>query len=140
MHCRFAMLGVAGVLFPELLSGAGLGGPAAAVKWFDAGKFEYFAPASSLFIVQMFLFAWAEIRRCVRYTDVEAVWRRGGQGSGLHSRGPGCWFETWGTGACLTRCLPWMQPRVAATIRTGISNQPSQVLHEEPGLAHASNC
>lgn len=87
VHCRFAMLGVAGVLFPELLSGAGLGGPAAAVKWFDAGKFEYFAPASSLFIVQMFLFAWAEIRRCVRYIEVKVVWGRGRHGSGLHSRG-----------------------------------------------------
>lgn len=33
------------------------------VKWFDAGKFEYFAPASSLFMVQMILFAWVEMRR-----------------------------------------------------------------------------
>lgn len=69
VHARFAMLGVAGVLFPELISGIGLGGPAAATKWFDAGKFEYFAPASTLFIVQMLLFAWVEIRRCVFLTQ-----------------------------------------------------------------------
>eukprot|EP00877_Chromochloris_zofingiensis_P012160 jgi/Chrzof1/7198/Cz02g14140.t1_LHC8[v5.2] len=63
VHARFAMLGAAGVLFPELLHGAGLGGPAAATPWFDAGRFNYFAPASALFGVQMLLFAWVEIRR-----------------------------------------------------------------------------
>ncbi len=63
VHCRFAMLGVAGVLFPEVLKGAGLGGPAAQVPWFDAGKFEYFASADALFGVQMLLFAWVELRR-----------------------------------------------------------------------------
>lgn len=39
------------------------GGPAAATPWFDAGKFNYFAPSSSLFIVELFLFAWVEVRR-----------------------------------------------------------------------------
>jgi light-harvesting complex I chlorophyll a/b binding protein 2/light-harvesting complex I chlorophyll a/b binding protein 4 len=63
VHCRFAMLGVAGVLFPEVLKSAGLGGPAAQVPWFDAGKFEYFASADALFGVQMLLFAWVELRR-----------------------------------------------------------------------------
>jgi hypothetical protein len=57
------MLGVAGVLFPEVLHGIGLGGPAAAVPWYDAGKFEYFADAKTLFGIQMLLFAWVEIRR-----------------------------------------------------------------------------
>jgi len=44
---RWAMLGAAGVLFPDLLHSAGLGGPAAQVPWFEAGKFEYFAPPCS---------------------------------------------------------------------------------------------
>ncbi|GIL88996.1 hypothetical protein Vretimale_16284 [Volvox reticuliferus] len=63
VHSRFAMLAVAGILFPELLSNIGFAWPGAGVAWYDAGKFEYFAPASSLFGVQMLLFAWAELRR-----------------------------------------------------------------------------
>lgn len=63
VHSRFAMLAVAGILFPELLSNMGLSWPGAGVAWYDAGKFEYFAPVSSLFAVQMLLFAWAEMRR-----------------------------------------------------------------------------
>jgi len=30
---------------------------------YDAGKYSYFAPVSTLFIVQMVLFAWVEFRR-----------------------------------------------------------------------------
>ena len=41
MHARFAMLGAAGVLAPELLSKAGLGGPVAQTAWYDAGKYEF---------------------------------------------------------------------------------------------------
>jgi light-harvesting complex I chlorophyll a/b binding protein 2 len=52
------MLGSFGILFHNLLGKLGLGGPAAQVAWFDAGKYEYFAPASSLFIAELFLFAW----------------------------------------------------------------------------------
>lgn len=63
VHCRFAMLGVAGVLVPELASKIGISWPGANVAWFDAGKFDYFAPAGTLFAIQMFFFGWAEIRR-----------------------------------------------------------------------------
>lgn len=57
------MLGAAGVLFPELLKGAGLGGPAAATPWYEAGAFEYsIGSAKSLFAVQMLLFAFVEVR------------------------------------------------------------------------------
>ena len=41
VHARFAMLGAAGVLAPELLSKIGLGGPVAQVPWYDAGKYEF---------------------------------------------------------------------------------------------------
>jgi hypothetical protein len=63
MNGRTAMMGVVGILFPELISGAGLGGPAAATPWFSTGKYEYFAPPAALFMVMMFLFAWVETRR-----------------------------------------------------------------------------
>lgn len=63
VHSRFAMLAVAGILFPELASNAGISWPGAGVPWYEAGKFEYFAPASTLFGVQMLLFAWVELNR-----------------------------------------------------------------------------
>lgn len=66
MHCRFAMLGAAGILVPDLLHSIGMGGPAAAVPWYEAGTYDYFAPPSALFASMMFLFAWAEGRRWVQ--------------------------------------------------------------------------
>ena len=63
MHHRWAMLAAAGILFEDLLGHLGAGGPAAKTPWFDAGKFEYFAPASTLTIVEFILFAWVETRR-----------------------------------------------------------------------------
>jgi len=65
---RWAMLAAAGILFQDLLGHIGAGGPAAKTPWFDAGKFEYFAPASTLTIIEFFLFAWVEIRR---YQDMK---------------------------------------------------------------------
>jgi hypothetical protein len=62
---RWAMLGVAGILFPELASNIGISWPGAGVAWYDAGKFEYFADAKTLFGVQMLLFAWVEFNRWV---------------------------------------------------------------------------
>ncbi|GAX85975.1 hypothetical protein CEUSTIGMA_g13391.t1 [Chlamydomonas eustigma] len=60
---RWAMLGVAGILFQELLGDLNVGGPAAEVPWFDQKTFQYYAPPSTLFIVMMFLFSWVEINR-----------------------------------------------------------------------------
>jgi hypothetical protein len=54
------MLGAAGALVPEILTKAGLWN---APLWFDAGKAEYFAPASTLFLVELILFAWVSLRR-----------------------------------------------------------------------------
>ena len=62
------MLAAAGILFEDILGHIGAGGPAARTPWFNAGKFEYFAPASTLTIIQFFLFAWVEIRR---YQDMK---------------------------------------------------------------------
>ena len=66
---RWAMMGAAGILGENLLGASGLGGPAAKVPWYEAGAYTYFAPASSLFIAQLFLFGWVEARR---YQDYRA--------------------------------------------------------------------
>jgi light-harvesting complex I chlorophyll a/b binding protein 4 len=57
---RWAMLGVAGMLIPEVLTKAGL---LNAPEWFDAGKGEYFASSSTLFVIEFILFHYVEIRR-----------------------------------------------------------------------------
>jgi len=57
---RWAMVGVAGMLVPEILTKAGL---INAPTWYDAGKVEYFAPASTLFVIEFILFHYVEIRR-----------------------------------------------------------------------------
>jgi len=61
------MLGAAGVLFQNVLDVLNAGGPAGQVPWFEAGAYEYFAPAKSLFIAQLFLFAFVEARRYQDY-------------------------------------------------------------------------
>lgn len=67
VHARFAMLGVAGILVPDLFHSVGAGGPAAQIPWFDHAKFEYYAPIKALFGAQMLLFAWVEVRRLQDY-------------------------------------------------------------------------
>ncbi|KAG6412871.1 hypothetical protein SASPL_125564 [Salvia splendens] len=57
---RWAMLGVAGMLLPEVLTSVGL---INAPKWYDAGKAEYFASSSTLFVIEFILFHYVEIRR-----------------------------------------------------------------------------
>ncbi|VAI18118.1 unnamed protein product [Triticum turgidum subsp. durum] len=46
---RWAMLGVAGMLIPEVLTKAGL---LNAPEWYDAGKETYFASSSTLFVIE----------------------------------------------------------------------------------------
>ena len=60
---RWAMLGAAGILGENLLGNLGIAGPAAKTPWYEAGAYTYFAPPQTLFIVQLFLFAWVEARR-----------------------------------------------------------------------------
>lgn len=60
VHCRWAMLGAAGIFIPEALTKLGiLNTP----SWFKAGEVEYFADPTTLFVVEIALFAWAEGRR-----------------------------------------------------------------------------
>ncbi|XP_058215912.1 photosystem I chlorophyll a/b-binding protein 6, chloroplastic [Rhododendron vialii] len=60
MHSRWAMLAVAGILFPEWLE---TWGRIENYSWFDAGAIEYFADPITLFVVQMILMGWVEGRR-----------------------------------------------------------------------------
>ncbi|KAH9298723.1 hypothetical protein KI387_030405, partial [Taxus chinensis] len=57
---RWAMLGVAGMLIPEVLTSFGI---LNVPKWYDAGKVEYFASSSTLFVIEFILFHYVEIRR-----------------------------------------------------------------------------
>lgn len=97
VHARFAMLGVAGILVPDLFHSVGAGGPAAQIPWFDHAKFEYYAPIKALFGAQMLLFAWVEVRRLQDYRKPGSAnqdpifsqyrwgggaWGRGGWGAG----------------------------------------------------------
>lgn len=57
---RWAMLGVVGMLLPEVLTTLGI---INVPKWYEAGKAEYFASSSTLFVIEFILFHYVEIRR-----------------------------------------------------------------------------
>ncbi|CAA6659932.1 unnamed protein product [Spirodela intermedia] len=60
VHCRWAMLGAAGIFIPELLTKLGiLNTP----SWYTAGEQEYFTDTTTLFVVELVLIGWAEGRR-----------------------------------------------------------------------------
>ena len=54
------MLGVVGMLLPEVFTQIGI---INVPKWYDAGKAEYFASSSTLFVIEFILFHYVEIRR-----------------------------------------------------------------------------
>ena len=60
VNSRWAMLGVAGMLLPEVFTKIGI---IDVPKWYDAGKAEYFASSSTLFVIEFILFHYVEIRR-----------------------------------------------------------------------------
>ncbi|KAK1436624.1 hypothetical protein QVD17_02406 [Tagetes erecta] len=60
VHCRWAMLGAAGIFIPEFLTKIGiLNTP----SWYTAGEQEYFTDKTTLFIVELIFIGWAEGRR-----------------------------------------------------------------------------
>lgn len=67
MHGRWAMLGVAGMAAPELVSNPLVHGPMP--NWMEAQVWDgYPASANALFVVQMFLMNWAEV---LRWQDIK---------------------------------------------------------------------
>jgi len=63
MHCRWAMMGTAGILLPEM---ATLGGAGDLPVWFEAGEAlngNTTASGLTLFWMQMILMNWVEVRR-----------------------------------------------------------------------------
>lgn len=60
VHCRWAMLGAAGIFIPDLLTKIGL---LDVPFWYTAGDLEYFADPYTLFAVELAAFGWAEGRR-----------------------------------------------------------------------------
>ncbi|KAB1225820.1 Chlorophyll a-b binding protein, chloroplastic [Morella rubra] len=60
VHCRWAMLGAAGIFIPEFLTKIGiLNTP----SWYTAGELEYFTDTTTLFVIELILIGWAEGRR-----------------------------------------------------------------------------
>eukprot|EP00270_Netrium_digitus_P003275 TRINITY_DN1372_c0_g1_i1.p1 TRINITY_DN1372_c0_g1~~TRINITY_DN1372_c0_g1_i1.p1 ORF type:complete len:269 (+),score=75.60 TRINITY_DN1372_c0_g1_i1:109-915(+) len=61
LHARFAMAGVAGMLFTDTLRVTGIKD---LPVWYEAGAVQYdIAPTITLFIVQLILFAFVELKR-----------------------------------------------------------------------------
>ncbi|KAL5136271.1 Chlorophyll a-b binding protein 7, chloroplastic [Glycine soja] len=103
VHCRWAMLGAAGIFIPEFLTKIGvLNTP----SWYSAGELEYFTDTTTLFIVELFFIGWAEGRRwadiikpgCVNTDPIFPNNKLTGTDVGYPG---GLWFDPlgWGTGS-----------------------------------------
>ncbi|XP_027942502.1 chlorophyll a-b binding protein 7, chloroplastic [Vigna unguiculata] len=103
VHCRWAMLGAAGIFIPEFLTKIGvLNTP----SWYSAGEQEYFTDTTTLFIVELFFIGWAEGRRwadiikpgCVNTDPIFPNNKLTGTDVGYPG---GLWFDPlgWGTGS-----------------------------------------
>ncbi|KAL6633494.1 hypothetical protein ACP70R_026165 [Stipagrostis hirtigluma subsp. patula] len=67
VHCRFAMLGVAGILVTDLIRVAGIRD---LPVWFEAGAAKFdFAHTTSLFFVQLVLMGFAETKRYMDFIN-----------------------------------------------------------------------
>ncbi|ESW11038.1 hypothetical protein PHAVU_009G260200 [Phaseolus vulgaris] len=103
VHCRWAMLGAAGIFIPEFLTKIGvLNTP----SWYSAGEQEYFTDTTTLFIVELFFIGWAEGRRwadiikpgCVNTDPIFPNNKLTGTDVGYPG---GLWFDPlgWGSGS-----------------------------------------
>ena len=95
IHGRWAMLGVAGIVAPEILGGMGIIPESTGLVWFTSGAippqgtFDYWASPMTIFWVNMCLMNFAEIKRGQDYwfpgSQAETPllgWEKGFGGSG----------------------------------------------------------
>ncbi|XP_075481757.1 chlorophyll a-b binding protein, chloroplastic-like [Primulina tabacum] len=103
VHCRWAMLGAAGIFIPEFLTKLGiLNTP----SWYSAGELDYFTDTTTLFIIELILIGWAEGRRwadilkpgCVNTDPIFPNNKLTGTDVGYPG---GLWFDPlgWGSGS-----------------------------------------
>ncbi|XP_031402956.1 chlorophyll a-b binding protein 7, chloroplastic [Punica granatum] len=103
VHCRWAMLGAAGIFIPEFLTKIGiLNTP----SWYTAGEQEYFTDTTTLFIIELIFIGWAEGRRwadiikpgCVNTDPIFPNNKLTGTDVGYPG---GLWFDPlgWGSGS-----------------------------------------
>ncbi|XP_022862710.1 chlorophyll a-b binding protein 7, chloroplastic-like [Olea europaea var. sylvestris] len=103
VHCRWAMLGAAGIFIPEFLTKIGiLNTP----SWYTAGEQEYFTDTTTLFVVELIFIGWAEGRRwadiikpgCVNTDPIFPNNKLTGTDVGYPG---GLWFDPlgWGSGS-----------------------------------------
>jgi len=75
LHCRWAMLGVAGCVAPEFLGKAGVIPESTGLVWFQSGvvppsgTYDYWCDPFTLFFVEMVLMSFAEHRRIQDYRN-----------------------------------------------------------------------
>ncbi|WCJ35414.1 Photosystem I chlorophyll a/b-binding protein 5 chloroplastic [Euphorbia peplus] len=90
VHSRFAMLGVAGILFTDLLRVTGIN---KLPVWYEAGAVKYdIANARTLLVVQLLLMGYAETRRYMDYVSPGSQAKEGsffGMEASLEGLAPG---------------------------------------------------
>ena len=106
IHGRWAMLGVAGIVAPEILGGMGVIPESTGLVWFTSGAippqgtFDYWANPMTIFWVNMCMMNFAEIKRGQDYwypgSQAETPllgWEKGFGGSGNPAYPGGKWFN-----------------------------------------------
>ncbi len=111
IHGRWAMLGVAGIVAPEILGGMGVIPESTGLVWFTSGAippqgtFDYWANPMTIFWVNMCMMNFAEIKRGQDYwypgSQAETPllgWEKGFGGSGNPAYPGGKWFNPFNLG------------------------------------------
>eukprot|EP00227_Mantoniella_beaufortii_P013800 CAMPEP_0197581920 /NCGR_PEP_ID=MMETSP1326-20131121/5278_1 /TAXON_ID=1155430 /ORGANISM="Genus nov. species nov., Strain RCC2288" /LENGTH=302 /DNA_ID=CAMNT_0043145899 /DNA_START=25 /DNA_END=933 /DNA_ORIENTATION=- len=106
IHGRWAMLGIAGLVAPEILGGAGIIPADTGLVWFRSGAippqgtFDYWADPTTIFWVNMVMMNFAEVKRGQDYWHPGSQgkqslmgWESGFGGSGNPAYPGGKWFN-----------------------------------------------